>query len=191
MTRRELARLGISAGVAGAALEAAVGIAEADSTAAPLTSIVMVELLAVFAYEHMLAAGPLNAAGEQLARQFLGHEQRHVTALTDALRKRGEAPPAGPTGVEQANDELSARGGSGSFSDLHSGDDCLRLLVDVEQVVAGAYFVALSELGDPTLLRTGAEIMAAEAQHTTLLNDLLHHGDIKQSVPGAFVEGKH
>ena len=191
MTRRELARLGISAGVAGAALDAVAATAETDSAAQLLASIVMVELLAVFAYEQVLSSGALSARGEQLARQFLGHEQRHVAALTEALGKLGEAPPAGPTSAAQAGDELSARGGSGSFSGLHAEDDCLRLLVSVEEVVAGAYFVGFSRLSDPTLLRTAAEIMGAEAQHLTLLNDLLHHGDVKQAVPGAFVEGKH
>ena len=73
--------------------------------------------------------------------------------------------------------------------DLHTQNECLKLLVDVETVAEDAYFVAIGKLRDPGLMRLSAQIMGCEAQHWTLLSAARHHGDVMMTVPYPFVGG--
>ena len=79
--------------------------------------------------------------------------------------------------------------GSARLASLHSEEDCLRLLEQVESLAQGAYYVSMSKFADVKLARTCASILGAEAQHYTALAGLLHPGDINKAVPGPFVEG--
>jgi hypothetical protein len=139
----------------------------------------------------VLDSSKLRPEAERVARELIGHEQEHVGVLTDELIRLGVAPPAPPASVAAADAELSARHGSGSLAELGSERDCLRLLLQVEAVAEGAYYLAVSKISDRTLLRTAVEIMAVEAQHATVISGLLHPGDIDKAVPYAFVEGEH
>jgi hypothetical protein len=148
------------------------------------------ELLAVFAYRHVLGSGTLSAQAEPVVGLILGHEREHVRVLSRELIGRGGALPAGPQSTASADQELAARHGMGSLSELHTEKDSLSLLVEVEEVSETVYYHGLSRLHDPGLVLTGSQIMAAEAQHATALSGLLHPGQISRAVPAAFVEGK-
>ncbi len=78
-----------------------------------------------------------------------------------------------------------------SFSALHDQRDCLKILQQVESVLEGAYYRAAGSIADPAVIRTIAEIMAAEAQHLTVLTGLRHPGQYDRAVPSAFVEGMY
>jgi len=148
-----------------------------------------VEKLVVLAYRQVLASGALGAGIQGTAAQLLQHEDEHVAALAAALRRLGAAPSVGPTNVASADKALAAHQVSTSLTNLRTERDCLQLLIDVEAVAEGAYFIAISKLRDSSSLRLSAEIMACEAQHWTALSELLHPGDLASAVPSPFVEG--
>jgi Ferritin-like domain len=192
-TRREL--------VGGAALAAAAGAALslpdfARAQGAPPASDVRLlkrtlttEQLVVVAYRHTLASGKLEPGTAQLVRRILGQELVHVATLERALLALGAEPP------EPHGDLVSAQRGFAihhmytSLTELPDQNACLRLLVDVESVVEGAYFEAIGKLTDAQLLRMSCAIMGCEAQHWTLLSSVRHHGDVLITVPYPFVGG--
>jgi Ferritin-like domain len=193
-TRREL----IASGVAVATIGSVGGVllGAGPATAAPpqtdadlLRTILSVELLAVFSYGQVLSSGKLSGDSDAVVRQLLGYEQAHIDILTAAIGKLGQQPPAAPADVAAADAELSVLHSGSSLASLNSEQDCLRLLIGVEGLTEGAYYVSISKFADPQLARTGASILAAEAQHWTALSGLLHPGDINKAVPGSFVEG--
>ncbi len=193
-TRREL-MAGLAAGAGLLAIGAsALGAADAEA-AAPQTdaelirAILSVELLVVFSYEQVLSSGKLSPASEHVIRQLLDHEHTHVDVLSADLEELGQEPPDPPASVTDADAELSVLHGSARLASLHSEDDCLRLLEQVESLAQGAYYVSMSKFADVKLARTCASILGAEAQHYTALAGLLHPGDINKAVPGPFVEG--
>ena len=172
------------------ALEAGDAEAAAPQTDAELVrAILSVELLVVFSYGQVLTSGKLTLDSDHVIRQLFDHEQTHVDVLSNELEKLGQEAPAPPATVAAADAELSVLRGSARLASLHSEQDCLRLLEQVEQLVQGAYYVSISKLADVKLARTCASILGAEAQHYTALAGLLHPGDINKAVPGAFVEG--
>jgi hypothetical protein len=120
---------------------------------------------------------------------MLAQEHEHVRVVRAALRRLGTPPPPAPSSLSYAQNQLTARNGWGSFTNLHTEKDCLGLLTGAEAVAQGAYYQALGTLSHPALLRTAAGILASEAQHETIIEGLLHPGDVKRSVPWAFVEG--
>ncbi|MGZ4218188.1 MAG: ferritin-like domain-containing protein [Solirubrobacteraceae bacterium] len=193
-TRREL-MAGVAAGAGLLAIGAsALGAADAEA-AAPQTdaelirAILSVELLVVFSYEQVLSSGKLSPASEHVIRQLLDHEHTHVDVLSADLEELGQEPPDPPASVTDADAELSVLHGSARLASLHSEDDCLRLLEQVESLAQGAYYVSMSKFADVKLARKCASILGAEAQHYTALAGLLHPGDINKAVPGPFVEG--
>ena len=197
LTRREF----VAAGVAGAGFATAAGIgagalldpdraaAAAQSDADVLRAILSIELLAVFCYGQVLSAGKLGPEAESLVRELLGHEQTHVDMMTGALANLGQQPPSPPANVAAADAELGVLHRTGRLGSLHTEQDGLRLLEQVESLAQGAYYTSMSKLTDLSLARTCASILGAEAQHYTALAALVHPGDINKAVPGAFVEG--
>ena len=193
LSRRELAASALVAGGLGVlALRDTPAQAQipAATPAQALRATLSLELLAVFAYERVVVNPRLKPLVAQVMTKYLSHEQQHVQALTDELARLGAAPPSGPANAVAADAMLVAHGGMGSFSALHSQRDCLKILQQVESVVEGGYFLAVEQVADPPIVRTFAEIMAAEAQHSTSLTGLLHPGGIDRAVPYAFVEGR-
>ena len=192
LSRRELAAWGIAAGGVGiAALGSSPAIADKPlpSASEVLRDALSSELLAVFAYVRVSAHPELTPAVAAVIADFLAHERQHVQLLTDELAMLGDAPPDGPSTADAADAQLAAHGGSMSFSSLHSQRDCLKILQQVESVLEGAYYRASASVSDPAMVRTIAEIMAAEAQHWTTITDLRHPGQFDRAVPSAFVEG--
>ncbi|MBV8221079.1 MAG: hypothetical protein JO325_21660, partial [Solirubrobacterales bacterium] len=130
-TRRELiagAAAALGAGVL-AAPEAAADAPVTDAEA--LSKALEVERLIVLAYRRVLASGALAPNIERAIAPYLTHELQHVAAVSGQLRAMGESPVTGPLSLDAAGAVLSKHNIPGSLTDLHSQNDCLRLLVDL------------------------------------------------------------
>jgi hypothetical protein len=176
----------IEVGVAAAAPPgaSAPGLAEARA----LNHALQIEQLLVIAYRQALDSGVTHPPVKDELRRLLGQELQHVTRLERALAQRGEIVPTPPS-LAAAQAELTSHEVHWSLTHLRSQHDCLKLLVDVESLAENAYFRAIGELQDPSLLRLCAEIMGCEAQHWTVLSGFLNHQDPDKAAPYPFVEG--
>ena len=189
-TRRELI-----AGAAGAAIGAGAGAGSAFAdTPAPsdaelLGKALEVERLMVLAYRRVFASGALSADVQRATTPHLGHELAHVSVVAARLKALGAAAPTGALDIKAANALMAQHDVSESLSELHSENDCLKLLVDLESVAEGVYYTALKDLRDPALQQLSAHIMACEAQHWTVLSGLRNPGQYVKAVPWPFVYG--
>lgn len=196
-TRRELLVAGGGAVVTGtvfARAEKAEAVGRSstvlETPAERLHRLLSVELLLLFCYQHVLGASILKPRARQVLTPFVAHEESHVQALTRMLQRLGGQMPSAPPNVAAADRRLAHRGVSERLGQLTGSGDAVRLLLDVERVVAGAYFVALIKLDDTALIRLAAQIMGAEAQHEALIGELLYDGDAQRAVPYGLVQGK-
>jgi hypothetical protein len=191
-TRRELLRGGVAG--AGGALLAAASARAAPSTHEPtetvrLQRLVRLELLLLFCYRHVLASPVLTPRARRTLTPFIVHEQAHVGALAQQLRAVGGAIPRPPASVAAANRDLAHRNVAGRLGQLRGDHDAVRLLLRMEQVTIGAYFVALLKLQDAGLIELVAQIMANEAQHDAMLALLLPPNKLGNAVPYGLVQG--
>jgi hypothetical protein len=120
---------------------------------------------------------------------LLGHELQHVEAVAGRLQKMGVNADTGPLDLTAASAELSKHNVKNSLTELHTMNDSLKLLVDLESVAEGVYFTALATLSKPGLQRLSAQIMACEAQHWTAISGLRNPGMYVKAVPWPFVTG--
>jgi hypothetical protein len=148
-----------------------------------------IEQLVSIAYHRVLASRSLAPAVARQLSALLSQELDHLATLEHGLSALGASAPAAPASVASAQRALARRHVSASLTKLDTQRKCLRLLIDVESLAEGAYFAAITNLRDPVLVRTSAEIMGCEAQHWTLLSALQHHGDVDRAVPYPFVQG--
>ena len=192
-TRRQLvtgaaAAAGVAVGVAAAA-----GGAAADtppvSDAEALSKALVVERLMVLAYRRVLASETLTPGVQAVITPLLAQELEHVSAVAGRLEKMGVKPDTGPLELSSASAELSKHNVPDSLTALHTMNDSLKLLVDLESVAEGVYFTALATLSKPGLQRLSAQIMACEAQHWTALSGLRNPGVYVKAVPWPFVTG--
>jgi Ferritin-like domain len=147
------------------------------------------ERLLIYGYQHALGTGFLNHDARALVLLQLVDEEAHVAALKahqSALNvpsksvvapKRQHPLPFPPQAVTDL------------FNAARHEQDALQVIVQIESVAESGYFVAAAEFHDPQLVRLAAEILACEAQHWTMLVDLLHQGDATQAVPHPTVRG--
>jgi hypothetical protein len=77
----------------------------------------------------------------------------------------------------------------GSLTDLHSQNDCLKLLVDLESAAEGAHYTVLKDLSLPAHQHLSVQMMACEAQHWTVLSGLRNPGQYVKAIPWPFVYG--
>jgi hypothetical protein len=63
------------------------------------------------------------------------------------------------------------------------------LLLTLEQVTIGAYFVALTKLRDTELIQLTCQIMANEAQHDAMIGLTLPKNTPASAVPYGLVQG--
>ncbi len=191
-SRRELI-LGAAgaAGVAGAAVLAPVALADSapPSDAELLTKTLEVERLMVFSYERVLASGALSPGVQREIAPHLDHERAHRSAVASALARLGAPAPTQPLSLAAAGDLLGQHAVSGSLTNLHTQDDCLKLLVDLESVAEGASYTPIKDLRRPELVQLCAQIMACEAQHWTVLSGLRNPGEYVKAVPWPYVYG--
>jgi len=182
--------LAAAGGAAGLAVAAAPACADAPVTdAQALSKALDVERLMVLAYRRVLASGALAPDIQRAISPYLGHETEHVSAVAAALAKMGVNADTGPLSLSAAGAALSMHNIPVSFGDLHSQNDCMRLLVDLESVAEGVYFTALKTLSTAPLQRLAAQIMACEAQHWTAVSGLRNPGQYVKAVPWPFVTG--
>lgn len=185
---------GLSAAVAGAVAPGAAPAGPAAMTgqradADRLRRLISVELLMLYCYQHVLAGTLLEPRARRLLAPLPAHEEAHVHALSSRLATLGGTPPPAPAGVRQADRHLARRGVAGRLGGLTGGRDALFLLLAMEKVVVGAYFVALIKLNDEKLITLAAQIMASDAQHEALVGDALYRGDVQKAVPSGLVQG--
>jgi hypothetical protein len=201
-TRRQILAFG-AAGSLGLATGSAVAwLAASPADAAPaqrtaqradadrLRRLISVELLLLYCYQEILAAPLLDPRAHRLLAPLRGHEEAHVRALSARLSAFGQTPPAAPDSVKEANRDLGRRGVVGRLGQLEGKRDALHLLLAVEKVVVGAYFVALTKLNDRRLMILAAQIMASDAQHEALVGEALYPGDAQKAVPSGLVQGR-
>ena len=182
--------------MAGAAAALGTGVLAAPATAdtpvsdsEALSKALDVERLVVLAYRRVLASEALAPDIERAITPYLAHEVEHVATVASQLRAIGESPATGPLSLDAAGAMLSKHNIPGSLADLHSQNDCLRLLVDLESLAEGVYFTALKTLSKPGLQQLAAQIMACEAQHWTAVSGLRNPGQYVKAVPWPFVTG--
>jgi len=194
-TRREL----LGAGAAGAAgllaLPAAAG-ADTASTSQPsfsetdrLQRLIRLELLLVYCYRYVLGSSILGPRAHERLAPFVGHEEAHVAVLETRLKARGGTVPAGPDSIKTANRYLANRGVGGRLGQLKGERDALYLLLTLEQVTIGAYFVALTKLNDSELITVVCQIMGNEAQHDSVIGLSLPKATPGTAVPYGLVQG--
>lgn len=191
-SRRELILGAVgAAGAAGAAVLAPAALADSapPSDAELLTKTLEVERLMVFSYERVLASGALSAGVQREIAPHLEHERAHLSAVASTLARLGAPAPTQPLSLAAAGDLLGQHAVSGSLTDLHTQDDCLKLLVDLESVAEGASYTPIKDLRRPELVQLCAQIMACEAQHWTVLSGLRNPGEYVKAVPWPYVYG--
>jgi Ferritin-like domain len=123
-------------------------------------------------------------------RQVLAHERAHLSALNRELASLGTQPPAAPADVAAADALLTAHNVGSRVSSVRSEEEGLQLLLDIERLLTGNYFDAISRLQSGALAQRSAEIMASEAQHAAVLAQLMTPGDFIKIAPTAFVQAK-
>ena len=101
----------------------------------------------------------------------------------------GGTAPMPPAGIKAADHDLAGRSVRGRLGQLRGRHDALGLLLAVERVVVGAYFVALITLEEPRLITLATQIMAADAQHEAMIGELLYAGNAQMAVPYGLVQG--
>jgi hypothetical protein len=198
-TRRQLLSLALTGGTAacaGTAVGALAGPglalgAEPVSDPKLVRLLLGAELLAAAVYERVLATGLLSPRAQRAARGLLAHEHAHAVALQAELTGLATSAPSAPADTKAVQSALSDHQVTRSLTDLHHERDCLDLLLDLENLMEGAYYQAMSKLARPRLQQLGAQILASEAQHYALLGELRRHKDFSRAVPYAFVEGRY
>ncbi len=205
LSRRELLARGAAAsagagmaGVTGLALVAPAGARAAQSKPAgplPVTEtdrlqrLVSVEQLLLFCYDAVLDSRVSGPRMHRALRPLRAQEQAHVRVLRDQLRRRGAPAPEPPSGLAVANRRLAHRKVGGRLGQLKGAHDALRLLLNLEQVVVGAYYEALTDLADPRLILLATQIMANDAQHESMINLQLNPHDYAAGAPYGLVQG--
>lgn len=155
-----------------------------------LERLASIEQLLLFTYEHVLGSTILPPGARRELAPVLAHEQSHVTALRAQIRGRGGRAPAPPSSIAVADRYLARRQISGRLGQLRGEQDALHLLLALERVTVGVYFVALRELRDRSLVTLAIQIMASDSQHEAIIGQVLYPGDIPDSVPYGLVQGR-
>jgi hypothetical protein len=137
----------------------------------------------------VLASGALSPGLQRAVGPHLAHEIAHVDAVAAQLRALGASALTGALDLKAAADLMGQHHVSDSLTDLHTQNECLKLLVDLESVAEGAYYTALKDLRSPGLQHLSAQIMACEAQHWTVLSGLRNPGQYVKAVPWPYVYG--
>ncbi|MGI8505571.1 MAG: ferritin-like domain-containing protein [Solirubrobacteraceae bacterium] len=181
--------VGVGAGAGVGSAGAATPTAQAESDAKRLHRLLSVELLLLFCYQHVLASSVLTPRAQRGLTPLRTHEEAHVRVLRARLAVLGTPAPQPPAGVAAADRALAHRRVKGRLGQLQSSRDAVHLVLDLERVTLGAYFVALTKLDDPGLITLGAQIMAGEAQHEAMIGELLYPGSAQKAVPYAIVQG--
>jgi hypothetical protein len=190
VSRRELitGTVGVGAIAALAATEARADTPpESDPTL--LTKALVLERLSVLAYAGLIPLPALSAHERRVLRTLMRQDRAHVRALETEMTARGIALPPAPTGPAALDQALSAKGMSVTLAGVKTLKQAVQLLLDIEALTQGGYYMIIREATDPTLALRAAQVLANEAQHSTLLTELVSPNDITQTVPNWYVTG--
>ena len=163
--------------------------AQRQFTAMRIERLLRVELLMLFTYQYVLGSQFLDPHERRVLEPLRAHEEAHIRALARQLTALGGVPPTPPTSAAAADKDLAHRKVKGRLGQLRGAHDALQLLVAVERVVVGAYFVALIKLDEPQLITLLTQIMANDAQHEAIIGELMYPGDAQKAVPYGLVQG--
>lgn len=189
-TRRGLITGAVGLGAAAALGAGAAGAAAATSTdAQALSEALELERASVIAYTQVLATSVLTASARSQLAVLKAQDVAHVAKLEQAIAALGAAVPQGPASVSAAEVVLGQHQIHRGLTGFGSQHDCLRLLINIESLTEGAYFKAIPELADPSLVKVSLELMGSDSQHWTVLSGIQHDGNVGLSVPYPFVEG--
>jgi hypothetical protein len=197
-TRRELLVAGAGAvaavtlvGAASARAATSPGLTTAQShlEAMRIERLLRVEMLMLFTYGHVLDSRFLDSHQRRALEPLRLHEEAHIRALTRQLTARGGVPPKPPASPAAADSDFAHRKVKGRLGQLRGAHDALQLLLAVERVVVGAYFVALIKLDEPQLITLLTQIMASDAQHEAIIGELMYPGNAQKAVPYGLVQG--
>lgn len=107
------------------------------------------------AYRAANATGILKGTASELFKAFGDHENTHVMAITDTIKKLG-----GPPVAEQASYNLPK---------LENESQIVNLFIVLEEVGAGAYLGAAPLIKDKGILAAAISIHNVEAEHASAL----------------------
>jgi hypothetical protein len=171
-TRREALRRGAAAAAvlaAGAPLVAGAraAIAQAETDADIVESLIGLEEAAALAYRTAAASGIAGPRHTRTLWRFARHEQQHAEALLTVLEALGGRAPRPPRTVADVDRILPGLG------DARTPEAVLEYALGLESAEVAAYHDAHARLAEPKLLPTTASIMAAQGQHLVVLRAAL------------------
>ena len=116
-----------------------------------LQRLIRLELLLVYCYRYVLGSSHPRTHGAQRLAPFVGHEEAHIGALDGSAQGPWRDGAARPATASRPPTATSATAGiGGRLGQLKGERDALYMLLTLEQVTIGAYFVALTKLKDPS-----------------------------------------
>lgn len=124
-----------------------------------LKSAISAEQKAQAAYAAGAASGKLDAATVAVATKIMNQHAEHEKAETAALVKMGGTAPAKPASFD--------------FPTFNTAEDILKYALGLEQDAANAYFAAVKQLQDNSLVLAVISIQNDEAQHVAVLRSAL------------------
>jgi rubrerythrin len=127
------------------------------SDASVLNALLDLERTAVLAYA--AAGARLRGAARPVARTLMAHEREHQRAVEAAIRDLG-ADPVPPRPAAAYRD---------GFPPLRTPRDVLRFALDIENTQISAYGESLGSLATPGLRVMLGSILAAEAEHMSVI----------------------
>jgi len=151
-----------------------------------LTALLAIEGLSEAMYQLAATAPGLSPAARRLLAMLRQQERLHAETLAAEL---GGVPVPELRGERAVQAALQTGGVAVTVSALHSERDWFAALEEVENVVLGAYYDALLAIRSPASAALAARILAAEAQHQTLLFSFRHPHDIALAVAEGVVQG--
>jgi hypothetical protein len=197
LTRREVV---VAGGVAAAGAAAAGLVGQADAALADaaarahdlrvLEVLLRTEHTLQYAYGRVLGHWSFNSSTRRVLDLAQRHEadhaavlERHIAALSSGLSPAAQAK-ARPKGSDSPPDAVVSL-----FHDAQTPRDAVRGLSKVEALAEASYFNAVGELQSAELSLIASQILASEAQHWSLLLNVLTDGAMPQMVPLPFVRG--
>jgi ferritin-like protein len=189
LSRRELITGAVAVGATAAlVVPAARADTPPESDPTLLSKALVLERLSVLAYTALIPLPALSAHERRVLRTLVHQDRAHVRALEAEMTARGIALPPAPTGPAALDQTLSAKGMSAALAGTKTLKQTVQLLLDIEALTQGGYYMIIRDASDPALALRGAQVLANEAQHSTLLTELVSP-EITQTVPGWYVTG--
>jgi hypothetical protein len=191
VSRRGLLAGGAALAVAGLMTEAAAAtpdpLAGAVSEVQVLARLVTIQQSVASCYRHVLGSVHLSAGNASALKRFLGHERQHVRALSSELVRRGGKVPAPPASAAAVDRVLASLAVSGKLEQVRQEWEAIAFLIPVETAEEQSFHAAILRFQSPALALLAARSVTCDAQHWTVLSELLHAGDVDRAVPRAFV----